>query len=57
MTDKDLRAELIEARDRLRRELEILQAPSSIGGPPNNGDVIAEMRIELDQIEAALNGR
>jgi hypothetical protein len=56
-TDKQLRTELVEARDRIRRELEILQAPSSIGNPPDNGGVIAELEAELSQIEDALAGR
>jgi hypothetical protein len=56
-TDKTLRAELVEARDRLRRELEILQSPSTIGGSADNRSVIAALRSELDQIEAALAGR
>jgi hypothetical protein len=51
---KALRAELIEARDRLRRELEILQAPSSIGGGADNAGVIAALEDELRQIEQAL---
>ena len=56
-TDKALRGELVEARDRLRRELEILQSPSTIGGPADNKGVIAALRSELDQIEALLAGR
>jgi hypothetical protein len=53
-TDAELRAELNEARDRVRRELEILSAPSSIGGPPDNGSVVADLRKELAEIEEAL---
>ena len=55
--DKPIRPQLIEARDRIRRELEILAAPSSIGGSPSNGDVIAELQKELGEIEAALANR
>jgi hypothetical protein len=53
-TDAELRAELNAARDRVRRELEILSAPSSIGGPPDNGSVVADLRKELAEIEEAL---
>ncbi len=53
-SDKALRAELTEARDKLRRELEILQAPSSIGGGADSRSVIAAMEDELRQIEQAL---
>ena len=44
---RPLRAQLVEARDRIRRELEILLAPSSIGGAPNSGPVIADLEREL----------
>jgi hypothetical protein len=53
-TDAELRAELNEARERVRRELEILSAPSSIGGPPDNGSVVSDLRKELAEIEEAL---
>ena len=54
ISDADLRAQLMEARDRIRRELEILQAPSSIGGGADNRSVIAELQAELAQIQQAL---
>ena len=53
-TDAELRAELMEARERVRHELEILFAPSSIGGPPDNGSAVADLRKELAEIEEAL---
>ena len=56
-SDRELRAELIEARDKLRRELEILQAPSSIGGGADNSAVIAALEDELRQIAQALANR
>jgi hypothetical protein len=56
-TDRELRAELTEARDKLRRELEILQSPSSIGGGADNRSVVAAMEAELQKIEDALSGR
>jgi hypothetical protein len=46
-SEKPIREELSEAIDKVRRELEILQAPSSIGGPPDNGSVIADLEKEL----------
>lgn len=56
-TDDSIHEQLIEARDKLRRELEILSAPSSIGGGSNDGSVVAAMESELRQIEDALANR
>ena len=56
-TDEDLRVQLIEARDKVRRELEILSAPSSIGGGSNDGSVVAALEAELRELEAALANR
>lgn len=53
----ELRQQLIEARDKLRREIEILTSPTSIGGGADNREAIALLRAELRQIEAALNNR
>jgi hypothetical protein len=53
-TDAELRAELMQARDRVRREIEILISPSSVGGGPPNAEVLADLRNELDGIEDAL---
>ncbi len=50
---QQLRQELTEAIDKVRRELEILQAPSSIGGPPDNGSVIAALEDELRRLQQA----
>ncbi len=53
-----LRDQLIAARDALRRQIEVLMAgPSSIGkggGFIDNGDMIADLRSELGQVESAL---
>ncbi len=57
MSDNDnrpLREQLMEARDRIRRELEVLMAPSSIGGGADSRSVIAALEHELAEIEAAL---
>ena len=56
-TERPIREQLIEARDKIRRELEILYAPSSIGGGADNRSVIAELQAELAQIEEALANR
>ncbi len=56
-SDESLRQQLTEARDKIRRELEILLTPSTIGGGSNDGDVIAELQAELAQIEEALANR
>ena len=55
--DESLNQQLIQARDRVRRELEILLAPSSIGGPPDNGSVIADLESELADLEDAIANR
>ena len=58
MTDseKPLRQQLDEAIDRVRRELEILRSPSSIGGRPDDGSVIADLEEEYRQLEEARAG-
>jgi len=53
-SDKPIREQLVEARDKIRRELEILMSPSSIGGGADNRDVIAQLQAELREIEAEL---
>jgi hypothetical protein len=54
MNDKSLNAQLIEARDRVRRELEILSAPSSIGGGSDDRSVVAALEKELAELEDAI---
>ena len=49
-TEMPIREELTEAINKVRRELEILQAPSSIGGPPDNGSVVADLEKELQRL-------
>jgi hypothetical protein len=56
-SDESLRQQLTEARDKIRRELEILLTPSSIGGGGDDRGVIAELEAELAQIEEALANR
>jgi hypothetical protein len=49
-SEKQLREELTEAINKVRRELEILRAPSSIGGPPDSGSVVADLEKELRRL-------
>ncbi len=49
-----LRAQLTDAIAKVRRQLEILYAPSSIGNPPDEGGDIAALETELRDLEAAL---
>ncbi len=55
MSDSDipLREQLDEAIERVSRELEILLAPSSIGGPPDNRSLIADLEAELQALKEA----
>jgi len=53
----ELHAQLIEARDKLRRELEILISPTNVGGGADNREAISLLRAELQQIEAILANR
>ncbi len=57
LDDADLHKQLVEARDKLRRELEILISPTSVGGGADNREAIALLRAELQQIEAVLANR
>jgi hypothetical protein len=52
--DKPLGEQLVEARDRIRRELEVLMSPSTIGGGADSRSVIAALETELREIEDAL---
>jgi len=48
-----LREQLDEAIGRVRRELEILRSPSTIGGGPDDRSVIAELEAELAALREA----
>ncbi|HEX3886942.1 MAG TPA: hypothetical protein VHW05_05555 [Phenylobacterium sp.] len=56
-SDEPLKAQLVEARDRIRRELEVLISPSTIGGGADSRGVIAALETELREIEDALANR
>ena len=49
-SEKPLREQLDEAIGKVRRELEILIAPSSIGGGSNDVGVIRDLEAELRQL-------
>jgi hypothetical protein len=53
-SDKSIHDQLVDARDKIRRELEILISPSTIGGGADNRSVIAQLEDELRQIEEQL---
>jgi hypothetical protein len=55
-SEKPLRDQLDDAIDRVRRELEILEAPSSIGGGADSRSVVAALRSELLELEQARAG-
>ena len=55
--DRELKAQLVEARDKLRRELEILISPTNVGGGADNREAISLLQAELRQIEDALANR
>ncbi len=58
MPDSDLalRQQLDEAIAKVRRELEILEAPSSIGGGSDDQGVMSDLRKELRELEEARAG-
>jgi hypothetical protein len=51
-----LRDQLDAAIDRVRRELEILRSPSSIGGRADDAGVIADLETEYRQLVEARAG-
>jgi hypothetical protein len=52
-SEKSVREELTEAIEKVRRELEILQSPSSIGGGADSRSVIADLEAELQALKEA----
>jgi hypothetical protein len=55
-SEKPLAEQLDEAIDRVRRELEILESPSTIGGGADSRSVVAALRSELLELEQARAG-
>jgi hypothetical protein len=52
-SEKPLREQLDDAIAKVRRELEILESPSSIGGGSNDRSVIAELQAEYRELVEA----
>ena len=52
--DRELRQELIAARDNLRHQIDILRNPTNVGGGADNREALADLEAELAQIEEAL---
>ena len=49
-SEKPLRDQLDDALDKVRRELEILNSQSSMGGGSNDGCVFADLEMELREL-------
>ena len=58
MSDSEvpLRDQLDEAIARVRRELEIIRSPSTIGGGADNRSAIRDLEAELEELRAARAG-
>ena len=58
MTESDgsMRDEPDDAIAKVRRELEIIQSPSSVGGGADNRSVTTELATELQALEEARAG-
>jgi hypothetical protein len=52
--ERPLREQLLEARDKVRRQIEICEHPSGLRSAPDYRNEIAELEVELSQIEDAL---
>jgi hypothetical protein len=52
-SEKPLREQLDDAIAVVRRDLEILRSPSSIGGGADNRSVIADLESELNALRQA----
>lgn len=51
--DKPLRDQMTEAMAAIERQLEILRAGPNLGGPDDNGALIAELEAEYRELQAA----
>ena len=54
--DKPLKEQMSEAMAAIARQLEILRAGPNLGGPDDNGALIAELEAEYQQLKAAKAG-
>jgi hypothetical protein len=55
-SEQPLRAQLDAAIDKVRRELEILQSPTTVGGGADNREVIAQLEAEYRELREARAG-
>ena len=55
MSDSDLPLydQMTQAMDNIRRQVELLNAPSSIGGGSDDRSVIADLEAEYEALKAA----
>lgn len=51
--DKPLKDQMTEAMAAIERQLEILRAGPNLGGPDDNGALIAELETEYRELKAA----
>lgn len=51
--DKPLKEQINEAMAAISRQLEILRAGPNLGGPDDNGALIAELEAEYQELKAA----
>ena len=58
MSDPDtpLRAQMTEAMDKIRQQLELLRSGPTIGGPLDDRSVIADLEAEYQALKAARDG-
>jgi hypothetical protein len=51
--DKPLKDQIAEAMAAIQRQLDILRAGPNLGGPDDNGALIAELEAEYQELKAA----
>lgn len=51
--DKPLKDQITEAMNAISRQLEILRAGPNLGGPDDNGALIAELEAEYEELKQA----
>lgn len=55
-SEKPLRAQMTEAMETIRRQLELLRSSPTIGGPSDDRSVIADLQAEYAALETARAG-
>jgi hypothetical protein len=51
--DKPLRDQMTEAMDKIRRQIDLLRAGPTIGGPSDDRSLIADLEAEYEGLKAA----